>query len=51
MSLDIIVELLGHKPVSMIQNRTLEEATLQGDKEFQTSIEKLHSLVSALFVV
>ena len=48
--LDIILELLGHQSVSMIQNRTLEEATLQGDTEFQTSIEKLHAFIGLCIV-
>ena len=32
--LAIFFEMLGHQSFSMIQNRTLEEAALQGNKEF-----------------
>ena len=48
--LDIILELPGHQSVSMIQNRTLEEATLQGDKEFQTSIKKLDAFIGLCII-
>ena len=49
-SSDVILELLGHRSVSMIQNRTLKKATLQRDKEFQTSIEKLHTFIGLCII-
>ena len=34
----------------MIQDRTLKEATLQEDKEFQTSIEKLYAFIGLCII-
>ena len=42
---DIFLELFGHQSSSMIQKRTLEEAKLQGNDEFQLSTDELYAFI------
>ena len=47
---DIFFELFGQQSFSMIQERTLEEAKLQNDDEFQLSINELYAFVGLCIV-
>ena len=47
---DIFFELFGEQSFSMIQVRTLEEAKLQTDDEFQLSIDELHAFVGLCII-
>ena len=50
--LDVFLKQLVHQSFSMIQNCTLEKATLQGVKSFKLQSKNfIRSLFSALFVV